>query len=655
MKINRLQLTNFINHPETKINFDRVNVFVGPNGAGKTSILNGIEWALTGSCRGMAKKRDAAGVIMHGAKFAEAWLEFEKNGEGPAYYVDRRCTPSNTTLVFGQGEKVIARGLQEAQEQICEVLGITAEIANVLFDVFALPQLSNAERKKIVQSVMATEGTEALANYLEEKGFGNMPEDHLDAIISAYREQGLGSDTKGAYGYAVQMRRDYKRQLGEIPKPEPPIVGDDSLKGQSADDLKKAIEQAEAERDELLRVKAYDAGQVDSTKESIRLMEAEIAKVNGQIEAMGDVEGTLKEAAENFHRAEEAAEEITSKGTSDGGEIGQLQMIHHWLESMGDSVSQKSIKTVATLLKNAEKGTETDQSEDLSDLEERKMVAAVARRSVIAAQEVVAVANQLKAQNEQNNRILEGLKADLTNAESQKDTGLSPDQLAEKLGALEHGIGLYRTRLEQLTRYDEYLKSLEGIREREKALSARVANWDKLAEALNPKNPDLKILMGTTFGTFQELFRSASTALGVPSTVSDEDFSIKASPKGVELTVEWISDSEVYRVGIALEMALCAILGIRTAIIDKGETLFEDSKRALSGLVSAPSNYIDCFLLLATGGFNTKCSNCDDINDKQLPGDKCKACVQGTRESFGQPPKGFQLRGVKDGKVLDAS
>lgn len=624
MKINELRLSHFINHVETTINFSRVNVFVGPNGAGKTTILNGIEWALTGSCRGMAKKKDAAGVIMHGAKSAEAWLEFSMESGRLPYYVDRRCTPSSTTLMFGQGEKVIARGLQEAQEKIYEVLGITAEIANVLFDVFALPQLTNLERKKIIQSVMATEGTEALVDYLEEKGFGNMPEDHLDQIVAAYKMDGLGNDNKGSYGYAVQMRRDYKRQLGEIPKQEPPAIGDGGdLKGKSVDDLRAAMDKFTQEREGLLSTQAYDAGQVDSTKESIRMMEEEIVRVDMQIEEM--VDGAVEEAQENFQRAEKAIAEIVYREHPDDSEISQLKASLHQLKSMGDAVSQKSIKAVASRLEVIEGDSKTYISESTSKYEECQRVASEARKALTEAEGQRAKKSGLESMNAQNNRIQEGLRADLTNAESQKDTGLSPDQLAEKLNTLETDIALYQTRIEQLTRYDEYLRSLKGVREREKALAVKVASWDNLAEALNPRNPGLKILMGTTFGTFQELFSSASRALGVPATVNDEDFSIEAFPGDRKSPVAWLSHSEVYRVGIALEMALCAILGIRTAIIDEGEVLFDECKQALSGLISAPSNYIDCFVLLATG-------------EPQSRG----------------PTDGIMVRGVKDGKVLDA-
>ncbi len=626
MKINELRLQNFINHANTEISFERVNVFVGPNGAGKTTILNGIEWALTGSCRGMAKKKDAAGIIRHGAKSAEAWLEFD-NGEGPAYYIDRRCTPSNTTLVFGRGDSVIARGLQEAQEKIYEVLGITAEIANVLFDVFALPQLTNIERKKIIQSVMATEGTDALANYLTEKGFGGMPKDRLDDIMKAYQEHGLGNDNNGAYGYAVQMRRAYKRQLDDIPKSEPPALnGVDGLQGKKPDELGKAIDQAEAERDELLRVKAYDAGQVDSTKESIRLMEAEITRVNGQIEEMeGAPAGEGVEAAtKRMEEAKEALAKVVDEEHEDGSAKYNLRHTLDTLTEMGDVISQKSLKAVGSKLNLIETESQQGGAEHVAELKACEEAVAETKRVCQSARGKITAIDGLESQNQQNNSIMEGLKADLAKAESsQGGSEFSPDQLAEKLGALETNITLFRTRLEQLTRYDEYLRSLEGIKKQEKALATKVASWDKLAETLNPKNPDLLILMGTTFGTFQELFRGASAALGVPAAINAEDFSIEVTRATCISPVAWLSHSEVYRVGIALQIALCAILGIRTAIIDEGETLFDECKQALSGLISAPSNHIDCFLLLATGEPQSKITS-----------------------------NGINVRGIKDGEVL---
>ncbi|GAG89221.1 unnamed protein product, partial [marine sediment metagenome] len=328
-------------------------------------------------------------------------------------------------------------------------------------------------------------------------------------------------------GYAVQMRRDYKRQLEEIPKQEPPVFSDDAtLKGKSADELQAFIAKVEAERDELLRVKAYDAGQVDATKESIRLMGEEIAKVDAQIEEM--VDGAVEEAEENLRKAEKVVSEIV-RVESGGNEITQLQAVFHHLNSMGDAVSQKSIKAVNNLMKIAEQ-KECDQGEYLSKLKKCKEEADEAMTVLNQAEGLRAKKSGLESMNEQNNRILEGLKADLAKAESQKDPGLSPEHLANKLDTLETDIAVYRKRIEQLTRYDEYLRSLDGAQKREKVMAAKAASWDRLAGTLNPKNPDLKILMGTTFDTFQELFSSVSEVLGVPSTVNDEDFSIDSLP-----------------------------------------------------------------------------------------------------------------------------
>ncbi|MBW9140761.1 MAG: AAA family ATPase, partial [Candidatus Aramenus sp.] len=58
MRIDRIDLKNFLSHSESSINFKgRINVLIGHNGAGKSSIIDGIVFALfRESSRGNANK-----------------------------------------------------------------------------------------------------------------------------------------------------------------------------------------------------------------------------------------------------------------------------------------------------------------------------------------------------------------------------------------------------------------------------------------------------------------------------------------------------------------------------------------------------------------------------------------------------------------------
>jgi len=214
MKISKLEFTNWWNHENTKIEFSPVNVFIGPHGSGKTLILNGVEFLLTGMCRVMENRYDEKEMIGPRAKSTNLMGEFEF-AEG-VRIIERRINKSGSTLVITDADgSLISDDLSKGQEKIYELLGFGKEVAQVLFDSIRAAKMSTTDRKKLLQGLFASTEDKIL-DYLKDNGITQLQPEHQNAIKSSFATHGLGDEKKGAYGYCVGKRQEFKRQAKDL-------------------------------------------------------------------------------------------------------------------------------------------------------------------------------------------------------------------------------------------------------------------------------------------------------------------------------------------------------------------------------------------------------------------------------------------------------
>ena len=86
MILKRIELTNFISHEQTALDFPRgVSVFRGENGSGKSSIIDGIFYSICGE---QVRGDNIDDLIRRPTTKAEVKLTFEHNGND--YEIVRR-------------------------------------------------------------------------------------------------------------------------------------------------------------------------------------------------------------------------------------------------------------------------------------------------------------------------------------------------------------------------------------------------------------------------------------------------------------------------------------------------------------------------------------------------------------------------------------
>ncbi len=131
MRLNALQLTNFRQHADTRIEFDLgLTGIIGPNGAGKSTILEAIAWALYGQSAARGT-RDSIRFTRAGAR-ASVRVELDFELAGHRYRVVRGLTSAE--LFLDGGEQPIANSLSSVSDVLQRRLGMSrAEFFNTYF------------------------------------------------------------------------------------------------------------------------------------------------------------------------------------------------------------------------------------------------------------------------------------------------------------------------------------------------------------------------------------------------------------------------------------------------------------------------------------------------------------------------------------------
>jgi len=122
VRIDRIDLKNFLSHSESSINFKgRINVLIGHNGAGKSSIIDGIVFALfRESSRGNANKN----LVRMGNRSASIRLTL---ANGNQIIIERHLPDSGSDLLIA-GSMPKARGAEKVTEEVQKIINIDKEV-----------------------------------------------------------------------------------------------------------------------------------------------------------------------------------------------------------------------------------------------------------------------------------------------------------------------------------------------------------------------------------------------------------------------------------------------------------------------------------------------------------------------------------------------
>ena len=326
MRLNSLQLQNFRQHLDTRIEFDSgLTGIIGLNGAGKSTVLEAIAWALYGmpAARGT---RDSIRAIRAGAR-ASVRVELDFDLGGHRYRVVRGLTSAE--LFLDGSDQPIANSITGVSDMLRRRLGMSLdEFYNTYFtgqkELSVMAAMGPSERAQFLSRVLGYERLRAAQALVRERR----------KLISA-EAQGVRAAMPDPESIA-RMRRDAETRLEaaglrareavasrERAQAMLAAVGPDWQRAQADRELLQATvselrvaesEEAGAQRDaERL---GRDVGELDAAR-------AELAALAVQLEPLGAAITELR-AQDNLCREEGRRQTLAESERSLAGDVARL-------------------------------------------------------------------------------------------------------------------------------------------------------------------------------------------------------------------------------------------------------------------------------------------------------------------------------------------
>jgi DNA repair exonuclease SbcCD ATPase subunit len=544
MRIQKLVLKNFRSHEETVLELDRLNFIRGPNGCGKSSILMGLEYLFTGRCA----LTDAAGrcaevLIRTGEKELEV-LATIASGET----VCRRRT-AKSQIVEIDGRKV---PVDVAEAFLTRQIG-KAEVLSTVLNVDRFIEMSAAEQQKLLAQLIP-DGRICLLAAIS---------DALQALNEEAPKVAGIADVETAYKRYRELTAEANRALNALEQVEKPEMPVDLPVPQ---EVERKIQEFRQEKERLLT----------------RSMEADRCLQNAQPRS-------------------------TSSRT-------HQEILQHDPRSLADLTRE-----LADL-----NGEQKTIEASLAALEEAKNCCPTCGQAIV--QE--AKAQRLQSLGERRDELealIQGAREELTDraASAQLEGSDSPslphETVTEERGQFLTAHGLRPGDLEcQLAILTERINKAERVLGKIRQVESAKEKWESNVREKTSLESRLRFLStltdffgpeGAAMGEFCDAIRSLTgrvnpylAVFGYACRVSFDPYEIRVSSVDTapfELTLKQLSESEQFRFGIALQVAVAMATGVKFVVIDRADALDTEKRKMLTSLLV--NSGLDQAIVLATG------------------------------------------------------
>ena len=559
MRIRQLILKNFRSHRETLLDLDRFNFIRGANGCGKSSIQMALEYLFTGRCRLTDGAGRGAEALI---RIGEKELEVSATLEGGETISRRRTRKSQMVEINGKRVPV-----DTAESFLTKHFGPTDTLAAVM-NVGHFGEMSETEQRRALAQMIAAGKTDILDEIRHALRDINEEMPRLESV----------TDIEAAYKRFCDLHAEAIFALKDSVQPEKCATLSASQRVESAQELPRVPQQQmgwlallKSDADTCWR-NAQPASRQADEEMDYSLLEIPSLWEDEQLHQGDSPTECAKELRRNL--ADLAAEREAVQAS-----LTVRQNLKDECPTCGQAISEtakvKAIDAVREKLTDLQ-GDIQRAREELNCYGDPEGAAS-------------SPADHHRALAEQRH---------LLGSEFGGPATRKPD--AAKVGGRERTNGGERVDVKRPQ--PEIAKECrEAYASEKSALDQKLSILDQLIEYFGPNGSIMK-QAGSQMELFKEKLNSQLAALGYRCRLTLEPFEIRVGSCAFGepgLLLKQLSESECFRFGIAFQIALAAVTGIRFVVIDRADVLDRPRRRELTALLL--SNEIDQAIVLATG------------------------------------------------------
>ena len=563
MRINTLTIKNFRSHEDTILYLDRLNFVRGPNGSGKSSIQMAVEYLFTGRCEMTdGAGRGAESLIRTGAKELEVSATLV-GGET----ICRRRTP-RSHIVELDGHRVPV----DAAEASLEKRFGSSDVLSAVLNAGRFIEMSEAEQKRLLAQVV-------------DAGKVDIPEEIGNALRAMNEEQPrltCVADIEAAHRRFYDLRTDASRTFKALGQMEKPYFPSDL---QSVQEVKKKLEELRQQKERLVAQKAEADATWEGAQARLKQLQAGIEELSSEILSPSQEQELLQPESQRDH-AEKLRLELTdliaeqkAVETSLATAQGLKDKCPTCGQPIAEAVKAGEMETLRERLADLE-GLIQGTREELNEYAEIEVATAQLeghRKALARRAKLVEEQSKLQAVKRPNGSDLESRMIILVERINKGERVLEMAQQAESA----------------TERWQAYVRQ-------NSALEAKFGLLDKLTEFFGPNGAMMRQSSGR-IGSFTENLNRHLAAFGYSCSIVLEPFEIRvtsSSDARLGFSLKQLSESERFRFGVAFQIALAIVTGLRIAVIDRADVLDKDRRRLLTGLLM--NSGLDQAIVLAT-------------------------------------------------------
>jgi DNA repair exonuclease SbcCD ATPase subunit len=449
----------------------------------------------------------------------------------------------------------------------------SSDVLSAVLNAGRFIEMPESEQKRLLAQVV-------------DAGKVNIPEEIGNALRAMNEEQPrltCVADIEAAHRRFYDLRTDASRTFKALGQMENPDFPSDLP---SVQEVKKKLEELRRQKERLVAQKAEADATWEGVQARLKRLQAEIEELSSEILSPSREQELLQLESQRDH-AEKLRPELTDL-------IAEQKAVETSLAT-AQGLKDKCPTCGQPIAEEVKEGWTEALRERVAHLEG---LIQGTREELNEYAEIELAASRLEGHRKALAR-----RAKLAEEQSKLQAGQRPDG-----GDLESRMTILVERISKGERVLEKAQQFEIVKERwethvreKSSLEAKIGLLDRLNEFFGP-NGAMMVQASGRVASFSESLNRHLAAFGYTCTFALEPFEIRVSSSKDSrfgLSLKHLSESERFRFGVAFQIALAMVTGLRFVVIDRADLLDKERRKMLTGLLM--NSQLDQAIVLATG------------------------------------------------------